>query len=126
MDEKQTGRGGVPPEDDSPAGDSTWGDSTSSPQPRRARSTGGERWRRAGIGAGIAALVLLLVFGVMWKRCGLSGCPDVDMLRGYMPEEASVVLDRNGEEITKLFVTRRTVVSIDSMPEHTLNAFVAI
>src|SRR5690606_5807074 len=41
-------------------------------------------------------------------------------------DEASVVVDRNGEEVAKLFVTRRVVVPVDSMPEHLLNAFVAI
>jgi penicillin-binding protein 1A len=83
-------------------------------------------WQRIAVGAGIGVLVLLLAFGVLWQRCGLRGCPDVDMLKGYMPDEASVVVDRNGEELSKLYVTRRTVVSVDSMPEHLLNAFVAI
>jgi 1A family penicillin-binding protein len=84
------------------------------------------RGRRILAGAGAGAVVLLIVFAVLWQRCGLAGCPDVNMLRGYMPDEASVVLDRNGEELSKLFVTRRVVVSVDSMPEHLLNAFVAI
>jgi penicillin-binding protein 1A len=108
--------------------DSAWTDSTSSPRPRRSagKGTTGDRWRRVLIGAAAAMAVLLVVFGVVWQRCGVRGCPDVDELRGYMPEEASVVLDRNGEEITKLFVTRRTVVPVDSIPEHTTNAFVAI
>jgi penicillin-binding protein 1A len=48
------------------------------------------------------------------------------MLKGYMPDEASVVLDRNGDEIAKLFVTQRTVVPIDSIGKQTQNAFVAI
>jgi 1A family penicillin-binding protein len=106
--------------------DSTWGDSTASPAPGRPATGAGSNRRRILTGAGIGLVVLLLAFGVLWQRCGLRGCPDVDMLRGYMPDEASVVMDRNGEEITKLFVTRRTVVPVDSMPEHTLNAFVAI
>jgi penicillin-binding protein 1A len=86
----------------------------------------GSRGRRIATGAGIALLVMVLIAGVLWQRCGLGGCPDVDMIRGYMPEEASVVLDRNGEEITKLFVTQRTIVAVDSIPEHTVDAFVAI
>jgi 1A family penicillin-binding protein len=84
------------------------------------------RGRRVMAGVGAGAVVLLIVFAVLWQRCGVAGCPDVNMLRGYMPDEASVVLDRNGEELSKLFVTRRVVVSVDSMPEHLLNAFVAI
>jgi penicillin-binding protein 1A len=76
--------------------------------------------------AGLGVLLLVVVFAVLWQRCGIAGCPDVNMLRGYMPDEASVVLDRNGEELSKLYVTRRVVVPVDSMPEHLLNAFVAI
>ena len=45
---------------------------------------------------GIVLSSLLLVFLLLWSRCGLRGCPDVDELRGYMPEEASVLLDREG------------------------------
>jgi len=63
---------------------------------------------------------------VVWHRCGIRGCPDVDMLKGYMPDEASVLLDRAGKEIGKLFVERRVVIGVDSLPEHVLNAFVAV
>lgn len=82
--------------------------------------------RRLAFGTAAGALLFAGAFAVLWFRCGLSGCPDVDMMRGYMPDEASVLVDRNGEEIAKLFVTRRTVVSVDSMPRYLLDAFVAI
>jgi 1A family penicillin-binding protein len=83
-------------------------------------------WRLIAAAGGAAALAVVVVLGVLWYRCGVRGCPDVDMLRGYMPDEASVVVDRNGEELSKLYVTRRVVVPVDSMPEDLLNAFVAI
>lgn len=89
---------------------------------RRGRTTR----RRILIGAAAALLLVLAATAVLWYRCGLHGCPDVDMLKGYMPDQASVLLDRDGEEVAKLFVTRRVVVPVDSMPEHLLNAFVAI
>ena len=82
--------------------------------------------RRVLIGAGSLFVLMLVVGAVLWYRCGLHGCPDVDMLRGYMPDQASVLVDRDGEEVGRLFVTRRVVVPVDSMPEHLLNAFVAI
>jgi penicillin-binding protein 1A len=82
--------------------------------------------QRLAIGAGVVLVLLLVAGAVFWQRCGLHGCPDVEMLRGYMPDEASVVLDREGEEISKLFVTRRTVVPLDSLPEQVPQAFVAI
>jgi penicillin-binding protein 1A len=101
-------------------------DTNAGPPLQRRSSSRGARGRRLLTGAGVVLLVLLVAGTVLWQRCGLRGCPDVDMLRGYMPDEASVVMDRNGEEIAKLFVTRRVVVTVDSMPEHLLNAFVAI
>ena len=84
------------------------------------------RLRRGLTIGGSVFLFLLVVLAALWERCGVRGCPDVDMLRGYMPDQASVVVDRNGTEIAKLFVTRRVVVPVDSMPEHLMNAFVAI
>lgn len=74
---------------------------------------------------GIIASVLLLAFTVLWARCGVRGCPDVDELKGYLPEEASVVLDRDGEEVGKLFQVNRVIVPLDSLPEHVVEAFVA-
>jgi 1A family penicillin-binding protein len=94
---------------------------------RRKRRWFRRRTKRGLITAGaVAAALVVTIISVLWLRCGVNGCPDVDMLRGYMPDEASVVVDRNGEELSKLFVTRRVVVPVDSMPEHLLNAFVAI
>jgi membrane peptidoglycan carboxypeptidase len=110
MDERMQGRGG--------AGDS--GARTGAPEHRR---RGRSRWLTA---LAVAAVLLVVAGAVLWQRCGLHGCPDVDMLRGYMPDEASVLVDRDGDEIGKLYVTRRVVVPVDSMPEHLLNAFVAI
>src|SRR5690606_32964386 len=84
------------------------------------------RARRVLAAAGAVFLVLLAVGAVLWFRCGVAGCPDVDMLRGYMPDEASVVMDRNGDEIAKLFVTRRVYIGLDSLPRHVGDAFIAI
>jgi penicillin-binding protein 1A len=79
-------------------------------------------WRWIGFFIALVALVT----AVLWQRCGLKGCPDVAKLRGYMPDEASVIVDRDGEEATKLYVTRRVVVPLDSIPEDVRNAFIAI
>jgi penicillin-binding protein 1A len=70
--------------------------------------------------------VFLLVGGFLWARCGIAGCPDVDKLKGYMPDQASVLLDYQEKEIGKLFVERRSVVPYDSMPKHVGDAFVAM
>lgn len=115
--------GGTPPEAQPSAGwDSTESDGVRAGTPPRQT----ERRRRIAMIAGISGLVLAVILLVLWQRCGIRGCPDVDKLRGYMPEEASVVLDRNGEEIAKLFVTRRVVIGLDSLPQHVPDAFIAI
>ena len=70
--------------------------------------------------------VMVLIVGVMWQRCGIKGCPDVGTLKGYMPDEASTIVDYKGVEIGKLFLTRRTIVPFDSLPDHVPNAFIAM
>lgn len=89
--------------------------------------------RRSSGGATSAALTILIVLAmiaggvwVLWTRCGLRGCPDVALLSGYAPDEASVVVDSDGEELAKLYRVRRIVVSIDELPEYVPHAFVAI
>jgi membrane peptidoglycan carboxypeptidase len=75
---------------------------------------------------GIGAFAVLALLFVLYQRCGISGCPDVDKLNGYMPDEASSIVDYRGEEIGKLFITRRTVVPLDTLPELVPAAFVAM
>jgi penicillin-binding protein 1A len=70
--------------------------------------------------------VLLVLMIVLYQRCGLSGCPDVDQLNGYMPDEASTIVDHQGDEIGKLFLTRRTVVPLDTLPKYVPAAFIAM
>jgi 1A family penicillin-binding protein len=121
MDERKQGR-------DSAAGGT--GGGTGGPSAQRPPEAAAPRPRGRGrtllTAFGAFAALALVVMVVLWQRCGLRGCPDVDLLKGFMPDEASVLLDREGEEIGKLYVTRRVVVPVDSMPEHLLNAFVAI
>ena len=76
--------------------------------------------------ASLSAAVLVVLFAILWQRCGIRGCPDVEVLNGYTPDQASVVMDRDGHELTKLYRTKRVVVPLDSLPEYVPQAFVAI
>jgi penicillin-binding protein 1A len=78
------------------------------------------------VALGVSAGVLLAVMFLLYQRCGIAGCPDVDRLNGYMPDEASSIVDYQGEEIGKLFLTRRTIVPLDTLPKHVPAAFVAM
>ena len=72
--------------------------------------------------------VSVVVIGVLfaaYHTCGFAGCPDIEQVSGFVPDEASVVLDRDGQEVGKLYRVNRVVVGLDSLPEHVPQAFVA-
>jgi penicillin-binding protein 1A len=50
----------------------------------------------------------------------------VEQLNGYIPEEASVVLDRDGGSLGHLFRVNRVVVALDSLPPYLPEAFIAV
>jgi penicillin-binding protein 1A len=84
--------------------------------------------KRAGrwLAGGVAILALGAgALWVLWERCGFEGCPDVEVLSGYVPDEASVVVDREGGEVGRLFRVNRVYVPLDSLPPHVPAAFVA-
>src|SRR5690606_22842421 len=58
----------------------------------------------------VTGAALAAVGAFLWVNCGLEGCPDVSTLRGYMPDEASQIVDRTGQPLAKLYLVRRTVV----------------
>ena len=73
---------------------------------------------------GVASVVGLA--WLLWQRCGVRGCPEIERLDGYVPDRAAVVLDRNGVELARLYVVQREIVPLDSLPPHVPAAFVAI
>lgn len=82
-------------------------------------------------GRALAALLIVVAVAtgigwLLWERCGLRGCPDVERLKGYVPDEASIVVDREGREIAKLYRVHRVVVSLDSLPPYVPAAFIAV
>jgi len=78
--------------------------------------------RRIGVGLAFVFLLLLL----LWQRCGLAGCPNVQQLTSYQPGGASVLYDIAGEPFADLAPIDHVVVSIDSLPAYVPAAFVAI
>lgn len=72
----------------------------------------------------VVAVLVAAVF--MWSRCGLHGCPDIERLNGYVPDRASVVLDRTGAEIGRLFMMRRVMVRLGELPKYVPVAFVTM
>ena len=70
--------------------------------------------------------LLVAAVAVLYQRCGFAGCPDVARLNGYMPDEASIIVDHQGEEVGKLYLTRRTIVPLDTLPKYVPAAFIAM
>ncbi|MBW2541185.1 MAG: PBP1A family penicillin-binding protein [Deltaproteobacteria bacterium] len=51
--------------------------------------------------------------------------PDLRTVEDYRPPVASLVLDRDGEAIARFYTERRTLVPMDALPTHLVQAFVA-
>ncbi|MBR9991281.1 MAG: PBP1A family penicillin-binding protein [Gemmatimonadetes bacterium] len=82
------------------------------------------RRRRDWILGGLVVFIVLL--GLLWERCGVSGCPNVERLTSYQPGGATVLLDANGEQFADLAPIDHAVISLDSLPEHVPAAFIAV
>jgi 1A family penicillin-binding protein len=93
-----------------------------------ARLERGAVWvRRLKLQYVVAALALLAMAAtLLYSNCGLTGCPDVRQLTAYQPGGAPVLLDRHGERFADLAPYERVVVSLDSLPPHVSNAFIAV
>ncbi|NIP83331.1 MAG: hypothetical protein GWM90_30535, partial [Gemmatimonadetes bacterium] len=98
---------------------------------RRARESGGGRWireywpppRRHVL---VAAGVLALAGWLLWRTCGLAGCPNVEVLTAYQPGNAPVVLDRAGGEVARLSPVSRELVALEGLPDVVAEAFMAV
>src|SRR5262245_12916308 len=51
--------------------------------------------------------------------------PDLGRLEDYRPPLAPLVFDRNGRPIGEFFAERRRLVSLDAVPRHVIEAFLA-
>jgi penicillin-binding protein 1A len=61
-----------------------------------------------------------------WTRACPGSCPTADQIEEFAPRQSSVVLDAEGGLLGSFYRERRTLISIDSLPEHVMMAFVAI
>ncbi len=73
----------------------------------------------------VVTLITAGVFVAAYETCSFRGCPSVAGISGFIPDQASVVLDRNGKEVAHLFKVNRVVVALDSLPDYVPEAFVA-
>src|SRR5688572_8075488 len=84
--------------------------------------------RKRILAVSLAAIVVLLSFvpGILWNRCGVGGCPNVQRLTAYQPGGAPRLLDRNGQVFATLAPVEGQVVRLDAVPRPVQQAFVAV
>ncbi len=71
------------------------------------------------------AFFLSLVIGIGIFSFITLEIPDVDKLTDYSPPATTVILDRHGKEIDRIFIENRFVIPYDRMPELLPLAFIA-
>ncbi|HSJ16427.1 MAG TPA: PBP1A family penicillin-binding protein [Longimicrobiales bacterium] len=74
----------------------------------------------------LAGVVALLIAFLLYRNCGVGGCPDVRQLAAWQPNGAPELLDRNGEKFASLAPFERHVVPLDSLGDHVAQAFIAV
>jgi penicillin-binding protein 1A len=84
--------------------------------------------RRRYLAIALAATVVALSFvpGILWSRCGLAGCPNVQRLTAYQPGGAPRLLDRRGQVFATLAPVEGQVVRLDAVPRPVQEAFLAV
>ena len=71
------------------------------------------------------ALLLSLFLGGLLLTLSVLKIPDIRTVSEYRPVQASEILDRRGQVITRIYAENRTVVSINQLPDYLPQAFVA-
>lgn len=79
-------------------------------------------WRRIAL----AALAVLALSLLLWQRCGLRGCPNIDQLSAYQPGGESILYDASGKRFAEVAPIQHEVVKLSSLPEYVPAAFVAV
>src|SRR5438874_6839481 len=71
----------------------------------------------------LASASMAIMGAVLWFA--LQDLPQLDALKDYRPAQSTVVYDRRGIIIGRLFDERRTVISLQVLPRYVPLAFVA-
>lgn len=88
------------------------------------KSTPIERKQRLGILIGIA-LFFVAVAGIRWYTTIIRDLPDISEIENFTFKEATVITDRNGEVLYRLFDENREYVWYENISPYFVNALVA-
>jgi penicillin-binding protein 1A len=83
------------------------------------------RAARVLLGLGVLAALAGIAGWIAFHQAFLRDLPDLRNLHDYRPLLTSRVLDRDGRPIGEFYDERRTLVSLEQVPQHVVNAFLA-
>ncbi len=74
----------------------------------------------------VLSLVGLLSFGVFWTwfLCAADTCPSIEQFAEYKPAQPARLYAADGRFIGEVGLERRSVVTLDQIPKHVIDAFV--
>src|SRR4030042_92842 len=88
-------------------------------------SVSSEKLTKISIAVFMILITVLTVFGVVSYFYFTHDLPSIEALRNYKPSAVTRIFSENGEVIGEFFYEKREVVSLDRIPNHLIQAFVA-
>jgi penicillin-binding protein 1A len=89
------------------------------------RSNGFEKVVKISIAVMMILITTLTVFGLAFYFYFTHDLPSIESLKNYKPSTVTKVFSEDGEIIGEFFYEKRAVVSLDRIPNHLIQAFVA-
>ena len=84
-----------------------------------------EKWVKVVIAIAMIFITVVVVFGILVYFYFTHDLPSIETLRNYRPATVTKFFSEDGEVIGEYFVEKREVVSLDRVPDHLVQAFVA-
>jgi penicillin-binding protein 1A len=84
-----------------------------------------EKWITISISIVMILITVVFVFGILSYFYFTYGLPSIETLRNYKPSTVTRFYADDGEVIGEFFHEKREVVSLDRIPNHLIQAFVA-
>ncbi len=76
---------------------------------------------------GILSFILFSLIGILvFLVINLRNLPDIRNLENWKPSQVTKVYAKDGSLLTEFYIQKRQYVTIDKIPEHVRNAFIAI
>jgi penicillin-binding protein 1A len=88
-------------------------------------SVSSEKLTKISIAVFMILITVLTVFGVVSYFYFTHDLPSIEALRNYKPSAVTRIFSEDGEVIGEFFYEKREVVSLDRIPNHLIQAFVA-